>query len=222
MGRSDRHGIDVLAGQQVAEVPVDLAVVVAVMLVDSCPGGFGVDSHHVAQGDHLRLGQSQKPVHILVRPHATADASHHNPLAGRGLPLGPQSGGSDYTGRAQGEPAGASGWGKDLVGCSVKAVIKPPKGRLNDSGIEKDQNSFRRRREVLSPFSPTRGPTVPRSPGSPPSLCPLYIVLGLPDFARLQESRGGNAVRNLHRRASTARFTWLRAIRPVEGRGGSG
>ena len=32
----------------------------------------------------------------------------------------------------RGELVAASGWGKDLIGCSVEAVIRPPKGRLED------------------------------------------------------------------------------------------
>ena len=32
----------------------------------------------------------------------------------------------------RGELVGASGWGKDLIGCSVEAVIRPPKGRLEE------------------------------------------------------------------------------------------
>jgi hypothetical protein len=32
----------------------------------------------------------------------------------------------------RGELVGASGWGKDLVGCSVEAVIKPPEGRADE------------------------------------------------------------------------------------------
>ncbi|MFZ5832737.1 MAG: hypothetical protein ACOY3P_21835 [Planctomycetota bacterium] len=32
----------------------------------------------------------------------------------------------------RGELAGASGWGEDLIGCSVEALIKPPQGRLDE------------------------------------------------------------------------------------------
>jgi L-fucose isomerase-like protein len=32
----------------------------------------------------------------------------------------------------RGELVAASGWGKDLIGCSVEAVIRPPKGRLEE------------------------------------------------------------------------------------------
>ena len=32
----------------------------------------------------------------------------------------------------QGELVGASGWDKDLVGCSVEAVIQPPEGRADE------------------------------------------------------------------------------------------
>lgn len=32
----------------------------------------------------------------------------------------------------RGEMVGASGWGQDLVGCSVEAVIKPPEGRADE------------------------------------------------------------------------------------------
>ncbi|MBN1420173.1 MAG: hypothetical protein JXP34_15445 [Planctomycetes bacterium] len=32
----------------------------------------------------------------------------------------------------RGELAGASGWGKDLIGCSVEAVIRPPEGRTDE------------------------------------------------------------------------------------------
>lgn len=32
----------------------------------------------------------------------------------------------------RGELAGASGWGQDLIGCSVEAVVKPPAGRCRE------------------------------------------------------------------------------------------
>jgi len=32
----------------------------------------------------------------------------------------------------RGELVGASGWGKDLLGCSVEALIRPPEGRTDE------------------------------------------------------------------------------------------
>ncbi|MBM4036418.1 MAG: hypothetical protein FJ291_32175, partial [Planctomycetes bacterium] len=55
-------------------------------------------------------------LNFLDNPEKTVTVARVNPLATKLLVL-------------KGQLVGASGWGKDLIGCSVEAVIKPPEGR---------------------------------------------------------------------------------------------
>jgi len=58
-------------------------------------------------------------INFLNNPEKTVTVARVNPLATKLLVL-------------RGQLVGASGWGQDLIGCSVEAVIKPPEGRCGE------------------------------------------------------------------------------------------
>src|SRR5262249_43244373 len=64
VGGADEDGVEVAAGEQVAEVVVGGAVTVAVAAVDEGPGALAVRRHGVADGDHLHLGEAHKALHV--------------------------------------------------------------------------------------------------------------------------------------------------------------
>jgi hypothetical protein len=71
-------------------------------------------------GRFVSQGWGTKVVlNFLDNPEKTVTVARVNPLATKLLVL-------------RGQLVGASGWGKDLIGCSVEAVIKPPGGRCDE------------------------------------------------------------------------------------------
>jgi hypothetical protein len=71
-------------------------------------------------GRFVSLGWGAKVVlNFLDNPEKTVTVARVNPQATKLLVL-------------KGQLVGASGWGKDLIGCSVEAVIKPPEGRCGE------------------------------------------------------------------------------------------
>ncbi len=81
--RGDQHRVDVVAGQQVAQVAIRRTVLIAVLLVGhlldlGTPLGL-----HVADGHELHVRFWQKAAEVVGAPVADADAAQHDPFAGR-------------------------------------------------------------------------------------------------------------------------------------------
>ena len=79
VGRGDHHGVDVVAGQKLAEIAVNVAALVlarldrlGILLLDGFLGIRGPLGDDVAYGNHLHIAEAQKPVHMAAahRPHA--------------------------------------------------------------------------------------------------------------------------------------------------------
>ncbi len=82
--------------------------------------GFDKPDMPYQLGRFVSQGWGTKAViNFLGNPEKTVTVARVNPLATKLLVL-------------KGQLVGASGWGKDLIGCSVEAVIKPPEGRLGE------------------------------------------------------------------------------------------
>ena len=104
VGRADQDGVDVGAGQHVAEIVVVLAVLVLVVIVDDPLGVLAMAAHDIADGDHLDLGKAQEAVHVAGSLAAAADRRHDDPLAGRSPAVAPQRGRRDHVGNGDRRP----------------------------------------------------------------------------------------------------------------------
>ena len=93
IGRGDEAGIDVLAGDQLAEVAISSAVLVLVMLVDSIARLLEVAGHDIAHRDDLGVLLIEEVAHIPLSLRADANAADRNAVAGRD-PTGLAQGGS--------------------------------------------------------------------------------------------------------------------------------
>ena len=83
IGRGDLHGVDVLAGHQLAEILVGRAVLVVVELVDRLLGLVPLGLVHVADGHDLDLGIPAEGPHVAHALDAQADAPQHHAVRRR-------------------------------------------------------------------------------------------------------------------------------------------
>src|SRR5262249_43646454 len=103
--RGDVDSVDVGTGQQLAEVVVDLAVTVVVMLVYVFLGFLPDLFAHVAEGHVLHVLAVEKCPHVAAAHVADADASHDDPVTRwRPVGVGPGAGSEDV--RRRGERTG--------------------------------------------------------------------------------------------------------------------
>ena len=79
----DQHGVDVAAGEQLAEVAVEHAVVVAVMLVDQFLAGFAAAGLDVADGHAPTHRSLQNATQVVGHTGTDSDHPQHDPLARR-------------------------------------------------------------------------------------------------------------------------------------------
>ena len=86
----DQHGIDILAVEQLAEVAILCAVVVAVMLVGNFLDRIAANLFHVAHGQELNVLLLQEAAEIVRAPVADADAAHRDALARRDVAVEPE------------------------------------------------------------------------------------------------------------------------------------
>ena len=97
VGRGDDHRVDVVAGQQLAEVIVDSAIIgraaallLAVMVVDSFAGRFAPCRIDFAYGQDLDLAVSQVAFQMSAAHAAHADETERDPVIGRSELIGAQ------------------------------------------------------------------------------------------------------------------------------------
>jgi hypothetical protein len=83
VGGGNVNGVDVRAGQQVAEVVVGLAVLVAVVLIHPVLGVVTGALTHVADSDVLDVLAAEESPQVAASLVADADAPHDDPFAGR-------------------------------------------------------------------------------------------------------------------------------------------
>ena len=67
----------------VAEVTVRLAVLVAVVLVNTVLGYLPMPSHDIADGHDLHLRKTEKTAQVSAALPSHADPAHHDPVVGR-------------------------------------------------------------------------------------------------------------------------------------------
>src|SRR5262249_15305898 len=78
----DEARVDVVAGQHLAKVAVDLGILVAVTLVDRIPGAIALLLADVAGGDHLHLLKAHQGAHVARALATGADRGHHDTVIG--------------------------------------------------------------------------------------------------------------------------------------------
>ena len=92
-----------VAGQQLAEIVVGLAVLVVVLLVRRGPWPRRGTSSRTSQTATYCTSLAAQERALVAAAHvADADAGHHDPLAGRRAIVGPQGGGRNKTGQRRG------------------------------------------------------------------------------------------------------------------------
>ena len=80
--RGDANGVDIRAGEQVAEILVGLAVLVVVFLVHAVGGRLEVVRINVGDGQHAAIVVAQEVAQIAAALPADADRSHGDLLRG--------------------------------------------------------------------------------------------------------------------------------------------
>ena len=83
VGRGDVDGVDIIAGEQFAEIDICCAVAVGILAVDPLLAFIPPLFSHVADGDILHVGAAEEGVLVAGAHVADADATHHDPVAGR-------------------------------------------------------------------------------------------------------------------------------------------
>ena len=90
VGRGAVDGIDISAGQQIAEVGVGLAIAILVAAVDAIAGRVAVVRLDVADGYVLHVAAAQVRSLIAGTLVADADTAHDDAVAGRSAVAGPE------------------------------------------------------------------------------------------------------------------------------------
>ena len=83
IARGDQHRVDVLAGEQFAEVAIELAVLVAVVFVDQSLAGIAATRLHVGNGDAPYVAQTEHRRQVIGAAGTDSDHAEHNGLARR-------------------------------------------------------------------------------------------------------------------------------------------
>ncbi len=79
----DQHGVNIIAGQQVAQIAVRGAILVAVLLVGLLLDGLAARGLNVADGHELHIRFPHEAAQIVSAAIADADAAQDNAFAGR-------------------------------------------------------------------------------------------------------------------------------------------
>ncbi len=82
--RGDVYHIDVVTGQQFAEIDVFFAVGVFVVLIGAGLASIALRRPHIADGDILDVAAAEESALIAATHVADADAGHDDAIAGRG------------------------------------------------------------------------------------------------------------------------------------------
>ena len=77
----DQHCVDVVAGEQIAEVAIHVAIGVAVVFIGDFFDGLASFFFDVADGDELNIGLWQEATQVVGAPIADADAAHDDSFA---------------------------------------------------------------------------------------------------------------------------------------------
>ena len=90
VGRGAMDGVDIGAGQQVAEVDVGLAILVAIVVVDAVAGVVAEIPPHVADGHVLHVAAAKEGPLVAGTLISDADSTHDDAVARRRAVAGPQ------------------------------------------------------------------------------------------------------------------------------------
>ncbi len=82
VGRGNHDGVDVVAGQDFAEIVVRLAAFRAVAIIDHLGAGFAAVLERVAHGQRLAVGYAQETAEQSATLPADADVGGGDALAG--------------------------------------------------------------------------------------------------------------------------------------------
>jgi hypothetical protein len=115
IGRSDEDGVNVLPGEQFAEVGIGGAGVVLVVLVDAVAGLVAVLFHDIADGDDLGVLLVQEIAHVPLALRADADAADSDAVARSGFAGSPERGGGRERGQCGGGEGECSGLPEELA-----------------------------------------------------------------------------------------------------------
>jgi hypothetical protein len=120
----DEYGVDVVAGEQFAEVSIERAVAGAILLIHHLLAGVAAGGLHVGDGDALHVGQGQHRAEDVAAAVANADDAKRDAFTGSGCAgLEPESPGRDDRGQSGGPE------GERL------AQKRPPRRRRRDATI---------------------------------------------------------------------------------------
>ncbi len=111
VGRGTMDGVDIAAGQQVAEVVVALAVFVVVLIIDAIAIAVTDVFADVAKGDVLHVAATEVRPQVAGTHIPDTDTAHHDPPAGRGTAVGAEGRGGDQVGA-----------GRCCCGCCLEKV----------------------------------------------------------------------------------------------------
>ena len=104
-------GVDVLAGDKLAEIGIRLAILILVLFVDEVLLLLENIALDITDGDHLGVGIAQEGTHHRGTARANTDTADRDPVVGRDLPVFAKSGGG-YNPR--GAASGDEGAGRSL------------------------------------------------------------------------------------------------------------
>jgi hypothetical protein len=79
----NQDGVDVFAIEQFTEVPVELAVSAAIMLVDKCLSGITTAGLNVGDRNALDIGKSQHCLKVISTSRADTDDAQSDFFTGR-------------------------------------------------------------------------------------------------------------------------------------------
>ena len=131
VGCGDQHGIDVFAGEQLAEVAIRSAVLVLIMLVDAVARLLEVAGHDIAHGDNLGVLLIEEVAHVPLSLRADTDAADGNAVAGGDAARFAQ-GRSGYEGRKRrGGERQPGGLLQELPSRGVGVVHNEMNGQVN-------------------------------------------------------------------------------------------
>ena len=83
VGQSQRHDVEIAAIDELAEIQIRHAILVAIAIVDDLLGFLATVAVHVANGDSLNLTFPEKPLQVTLPHRSRADGSEDDPLARR-------------------------------------------------------------------------------------------------------------------------------------------
>ncbi len=82
VGRTDEYHIDIVTGNDIAEVLVSFAVLIAVSAVNSVPGLIAVIFHYVTNRHNLDIPKAHEAAHVAAALAAHTDTPHDDTVVG--------------------------------------------------------------------------------------------------------------------------------------------